>query len=848
MSSSGTHIIGRRTAIIRLNGLPPILKRAFCLQRYADGGIVIVCLVVGALVGSTYYRDLHDAGRKPWFYQVDFGPAVMWTCGYGFVIPEDAAIPPLRRFLRQEVDQFSCADLPPVPPVRPEVGAQPWLMWSHLLRSAAVIWTMSSITWSGLAPLAGCFLGVTVALAYVAFRLVSGRLLSTAGAVFVLTSPLFLSQLPQFRDFSKVPFMLGLALLMAQLLILPITAKRLLTVSAAYGAVLGFAIGFRNDVFITIPPFLLLVVMSRPFASLAEWRLRGIALLLAGFSFIALSSPVLRVYANGGGATMSHAALLGMMHPIDSSLSVTNGGLYEIGYGLDDSYAAAVISGYASRKAGVPVQIDGHSRDYDAAAGSYLRTLVLTLPGDALTRAYAVLDYVIALPSGVVETDPISYRESLRPFYAVRSQIALSLWWVWPLAVVAAILLVSLRDLRLAAVLGLMVGYFCSYPAIQFNDRHVLHLSLIPTAALAYVLQTVLSRKWGREWRNAFILVAVGIAVIVVPLLLLRRMQDQQVRALINAYLAAPAEQVQLIDRALPDDRVALDFDFSVQRVALVEGSVATDYLIADFDAAGCDASVVDLTVRYETSPDFSDFTHRVAISLPQGSRPTRVTLATYSYSIAKTTPDAIWYRPKGYELPAAQRACLTKVSRLLDPSQFPVLLNATLPPDWERLPLYSTLARWEGRSTSTARGAYLSPPDVLLSRRDELAGDALRRSDLVEAASNVTMTTDGGMLVDGADGIGGLGRYTLLARFQERPLTRGRRIVMEGNLRQGGLSVGWLKDGSWSTPVALTEPGPFIAVFEVPSDGNYAFAIANNLRGPTLRNVCEVTRLAWLP
>ena len=48
------------------------------------------------------------------------------------------------------------------------------------------------------------------------------------------------------------------------------------------------------------------------------------------------------------------------------------------------------------------------------------------------------------------------------------------------------------------------------------------------------------------------------------------------------------------------------------------EGSVATDYLIADFDAAGCDASIVDLTVRYETSHAFADFTRRVAVSLPR--------------------------------------------------------------------------------------------------------------------------------------------------------------------------------------------------------------------------------------
>ena len=368
-------------------------------------------------------------------------------------------------------------------------------------------------------------------------RLVSGRVLATVGAAFVLTSPLFMVELPQFRDFAKVPFMLGLAWLMAQLLMPSISPRRLLAVSTAYGAVLGVAIGFRNDALITIPPFVLLVMAARQSAQLHAWRQRGAALLLAGVGFVVVSSPVLQAYANGGGSASSHAAFLGLMRPVDSALGVSNGGLYEIGYGLEDSYAAAVVSGYASRAAGAPRQIAGHSPEYDAAATDYYLALVRTLPADALTRAYASIDRVVALPSNAAETQSVSFFESLRPFYAVRSRILFALWWIWLPAVLTAILLVSLRDLRLAILLGLLFGYFCGYPAIQFNDRHILHLSLVPIAAVAFVLQTVFSRQWGREWRNAFIVAAIGIVAVVVPLLLLRKVQDQQVRSLIRGLL-----------------------------------------------------------------------------------------------------------------------------------------------------------------------------------------------------------------------------------------------------------------------------------------------------------------------
>ena len=61
-------------------------------------------------------------------------------------------------------------------------------------------------------------------------------------------------------------------------------------------------------------------------------------------------------------------------------------------------------------------------------------------------------------------------------------------------------------------------------------------------------------------------------------------------------------------------------------------------------------------------------------------------------------------------------------------------------------------------------------------------------------------------------------------------------------------MSVGWISNGAWGSQLTITEPGPFVAALEAPADGTYSFVIANNLKGSSLRNVCEFTRLAWLP
>ncbi|HEX8030584.1 MAG TPA: hypothetical protein VF491_19050 [Vicinamibacterales bacterium] len=823
---------------------------ALRVRRSADIAIVIACLAAGAFVGSRYYHDSYAAGGKPWFYQVDFGPAVMWTCGHGFVLPDVASMEQLGRFLRQEVDQFSCDELPPQPTVRPLVGSHPWLTWSNLMRSAAAIWMFTGIAWSRLAPLAGILFGLTVAITFLLLRLVSGRLLAITGACFVLTSPLFIVEIPQFRDFAKVPFMLGLAWLMAQLLAPSNSSRRLMTISMAYGALLGVAIGFRNDALITIPPFVLVLMAARQPAGSNPWRQRSSAMLLAAIAFAAFASPVLRAYTNGGGSASSHAAFLGLMQPVETSLGVSNGRLYEVGYGLDDSYAAAVISGYASRKAGAPRRVGGHSPEYDAAATAYYLDLLRTMPADALARVLASIDRVVAMPSGAAEAQSISYIAALRPFYALRSRLLLALWWIWLPAVLAALLLVSLRDFRLAVILGVLFVYFAGYPAIQFSDRHILHLSVIPLASAAFVLQTLFKRQWGREWRNAVTIAAIGIAVVAVPLFLLRTVQESELRALIHGYLSAPTEPVNLTDRVLTDAKLALDFP--VQRESQADGVVTTDYLIAEFGASGCSYAAVDLTVRYEASHAFADFTRRITVSVPRERGSARVAIATYSYSIAASpSGEELWYHAKGYEIPAAQRPCLTKVTRLRDPNQFPVLLNTTLPDDWENLPLYLTLARWERRRTSVTPAVYLSPPDAQLARvngSDGSGDDPLGSSDLVAADRIVTMPIDGRLSVSGVGGLGGVGPFAYLAQFRERHLRSGQRLIVEGELKAGGLSAGWLSNGAWNGQIAIREPGRFVAVFEVPEDGVYSFVIANNLTGSSLRNVCDFTRLAWLP
>jgi hypothetical protein len=660
-----------------------------------DRLLAAVLVVVGAGAGAGYFRTVLADGGQPWFYQVDFGPAVMMACGHGFVVPDDTQLPALADFLNSRSPRFSCDALPPSPPLRTIVGAQPWLAWAHLIRLAGVVWWFSGVSWLGLAPLAGFFLGMTSGLAFVVLRLVSGPVLAAAATAALLVSPLLLAELPQFRDFSKVPFMFALAWLLAQLLAPSITARRLIAIAAGYGLVLALSIGFRNDALITIPPFVVLVAVARGADLSWRARLAGGALSLA--VFLVAASPVLGVFRQGGGAFIAHAALLGMMSPLDDELGLRPPTLHEVGYGLTDTYAAAVISAAETRRAGTPVALLGHSPDYDTAAARYVLAAAATLPADIIARGYGAAIRAITLPSWALDPERPPHLSSpiVLRFYSLRARVLRLVWWIWPAAVAAALLVVSAREMRTAVILVVLTIYFTAYAAIQFHPRHIIHLELVPIAALAFIAHTVWSRDWRGSWRRAGVFAVATLLVIVVPLLAARFYQQRSLSALLQQYGDAPMASIRLAPAATEDSLIVME-DQSSDAAAWMEAhqdAVLTEYVIVDVGGEGCRGRDVELAVRYAGTAEAADFARHYVVRSEADSA--RVMIATFAYKQSAAAGGATWYRWRGFEVSQADLPCLGSVAKLRSPERFPVLLNAYLPGDWRSRALFARVGGW---------------------------------------------------------------------------------------------------------------------------------------------------------
>ena len=652
-----------------------------------DVAIVVLLFAAGLVIGAGYFRAVIAAGGQPWFYQVDFGPAVMMACGHGFVVPDDSQIPPLADFLQRDVDRFSCADLPERPPLRAVGGAQPWLAWAHLIRSAGIVWRFTDISWINLAPIAGVFLAATAALSFVLLRLVASAPLAIAGALANLTSPLMLTQLPYFRDFSKVPFMLAIGWVLAQLMIRAVPPRRLVALAVVYGAVLGLSLGFRNDPLVTLPVFFALVAMVSV-SNGVRWKVIAIAAALV--VAVIAASPVLRVFSQGGGAFISHAALLGLMKPVDRELGIADTP-YEVGYGVTDTYGAALASAFATRESGAPATVLGHSAAYDAASAGYLRAVIRALPADSVVRAYAAGLRIVSLPSAPVNLKPPAHVQSplaLR-FFSIRSRVASALRWAWLPVLVIALALAAARDLRAAVMLTVLCAYFTTYSVIQFHQRHIMHLELIAIGAMAFVLQTTVTREWrGSLWR-AFLFLFAVMAALALPLLVARWYQQRELTRLFNAYLAAPMTEPTLQSSPRDDGWTRLvrhDGDARAWAQAHPD-AVLTEYVVAELGT--CTAPVVTMTLRYHGTADRESFERDYQVPSPPHGQVTRVMVATFTYHNSSAD---IWYHWRGFDMPAGQASCLRRVSKMVSPEHFPVLLNATLTPGWDQRPLYARL------------------------------------------------------------------------------------------------------------------------------------------------------------
>jgi hypothetical protein len=841
------------------------MLRRLTTSRGRDGTIAVVLFVASLMIAGWYVPHFVTSGGKPWFYQEEFGPAVMMACGHGYVNPDTAMLPHLDEFLHRTRDAFSCSDLGAVKtlPIRSMQRA-----FRYLISTVGWTWRIEGhVAWSALTPLYALLYGITVVLVFAIFRQGMGSIAAGLCAGAIAVSTLNLNNLPHLRDYGKAPFVLALVLIAVRLVVPVFATRRTLWLACVAGLLTGIGVGFRNDLLVAIPAFVAVFAVFLPVSVRERVAVRISAISIYGGSVLLAMYPMWSTYTTGGGNSSQHLVLLGLTPAFSRDLGVDNSRLYEWGFEYRDELALAMIDNYADRRLGEHTFLPMYGPAYDRAGARYLFEIATTFPADMLARVYASAVGVLNLPHSTTTSalmPPAFVSEPVLRLYEARTWLLRRLAPLWPWTIAVTFLALSLASVRLGLFAALFVLYLSGYPALQFQERHFFHLEFVGwfalgfTASLASRSLGVLSnharratfpddmRPAGGWWRATGMAVALwcalGVAV-VGPLWVLRAYQQDHVHRLLHAIVDAPRADLAAVRVPAANGGVRFESSSLTQGLPPDDG-VHAAYVVAELGGASCDALKLELTERYTATSRPYDFTHTVTVPTPLSDSPVQVFFPAYFRRPQSTDLAQDRFAFAGLELPGAAADCLIRLSRVQDPSQIPLLLDVQLRPHWEEVTPYATIAGVESRVNPPE--VYTFPADLPRSvvKRSLMATPVPFQPADIRKVSKTFHMLEREWRVDGAGGVGGRGPLLYLVEMQPRHLDKDSFFIAEGRLDKGGVTFGLVHGDEWTTQMQVVQTGAFTVVIKVPTDGEYKVVLANNLLGmSSLTNRLVVTR-----
>ena len=644
---------------------------------------VAVIFCVATIAGVMAVRSFRAAGGAEYFYQSDFGAAVMLACGRGFQDPDTTHAPALAAFLAQQSNALDCADIPPTTPTSAPTAFQNSMRYLEI--AVALTWKLTGLSWSRLAILNGVLFGAVAALSYGILRLAMSRLLAIVGVVLTVTCTPNVMLVPQLRDYAKGPFLLAIILIAGVLVLACADSKRVLAWSALAGGVVGLGLGFRMDLAIAIVPFFIAVGLLLPSAVRVRARIGALAVFLLCLAIVAF--PVLRHQRNS--SNTGHVALLGLMSDFDGPLRIAPA-VYSYGGPYVDSLAATTINAYAIR-VGQPPAVEGISPQYERNAMSYLSRIATTFPADVVTRVATASKTITKyfLDSSLYPPVQVQSSNVLSNLYVLRGRQLWRLGRIAFLAFVIATVLVSAVNLRAAILAIVVLVGFAGASALQFNERHFFYLQFVPWFVFGLLLQTALNRRrWldaltRRDVTRALTFATVALAVCGGAILLSGSIQQRIATPLFYRYESAPRSPIQTMKMPAGTGRTLIAAPEWLQPLPAGTPKFATRFLAVQFRDDSCGVASVPVTIRYDGRRRDADLSEQVTAKLRPGSTtPTMLFVAAYDWA-----DDYVRFR--GFEVRDSDAGCVGGVFNVHGLEREPLLLTTTLRAGWRGEPLY---------------------------------------------------------------------------------------------------------------------------------------------------------------
>lgn len=694
---------------------------------------VIECLLVLAVLAGTYRLAAGYAAAidQPQLADWELKPAVMLSCGFGFVEPGGISAE-RDRFLVRKSGSISCEQFAwggaPTPAIAIAADNR------YSIYGVAWALKLGGASWATIDAYLAALFALSMAAIYGLYRLAAGRAVALAGVAAVACSTL-LAEIVVLRDFVKLPcfailwFGLGWVIKSgfmngARAMMLPL---------ATSGAFAGLSIGLRMDALVFVPVFPAIAAVAMPGFTRRDLALKAAGCAAFVAAFLVTGVPILR--ALSGGSNSSHVVVLGLMQEFDRGLGIVSTPYDMVGWHYSDGLAYSVIASYGLLKEGAKMPIFLGSPEYDAIGNHLIVDAARHFPADFMARGLAATAQIFTYP---FERRVREQSEKLATFQESPVVRAITRWRSTVLApfagrelfaTLAVLALASAFNWRLGVLGAFLVLYFCGYALLQFSRRHVFHLDVIPifVAVLAFYLPVMLGwriagafrrdREEGLHTRRRFLReFAIGTAALALLLLTgtgalaaTRRWQQGHVTAMLDRTIASGWTEEATADEPLaltsmigerpsptwwplyierPDLKTAVLIRTSGVVPRGKEAEAAPDlrphYFMVVLSNA-CRLPEVTLVPAY-TAADHTvhhEFIRPFTIPVT-ASAPSRLLMPVY-YHLGPN-----WSRLDGFAVPAAERACVTGVFRAVAPSSLPMpVLSAALAPDWRTRPLY---------------------------------------------------------------------------------------------------------------------------------------------------------------
>lgn len=666
-----------------------VRTKNLCTRSWGgDFFYAVLVLTAGLLIGHWFVES--GIVKRFYFYQEKFAPAAMMVCGHGFVqpVPEPES---LTAYLELKQQTFDCVDIPEGRKVIPPDTFQ--AVHQYLLVAVAGVWSLSGISWSALNWLYGLALGLTGLAAYALCRTAMGRPLSLLCASLMMITPLQLFNLPHLRDYIKAPFFLGVIALLSWQLCAGRFSRGWVALAASAGALIGVGMGFRIDIVMLVPLYLLSIFAFSPgkFTTNLGWK--GLSCLAFLTSLIVCALPILAGLKSG--SNIYHVLVLGLMGEFDAKLGLTPS-FYSLGYHYLDMYASTLLNAYAGLNGYSGGVIGYPSLQYEQLGAKYYLDVFQTFPADIAARFFGAAWQILHLPITAFVTFEdlyFFYDDFINPVL-----FAFTHNWVWDYVVMvifsAAMVIILRRSLKLGIATLVILLFLTGYPFLQFSIRHYFYLQIVGLWLAGLVAQTLIDKvanvgvachddftKSYTNWKLVLIQF-VGLCIILPGVLLvgLREYQSNHVLQLFERYEAAPSESLSIeriningVTKIIPTKLFP-----ALIEVGTGAEQVRSEFLVAEFDSRQCGRDSVHVKYVYEFDSPVYDFSRRTSLGI---DNKTRVVLP-------------VFYRDghlrfNGIEMPTSDSACLTGLRRITEPEKLKLPLMVMFSSRWREQARY---------------------------------------------------------------------------------------------------------------------------------------------------------------